>query len=48
MISPYKIKWAGLSSLDFDVWVELSFDADSEQTSTFLNRENITTEHYDG
>lgn len=48
MTSPYKIKWAGMSSLDFDVWTELSFDEDSGQTSTFLNRENITTEHYDG
>lgn len=48
MISPYKIKWAGLSSLDLDVWTELSFDGDSGQTSTFLNRENVTTEHYDG
>jgi hypothetical protein len=48
MIGPYKINWAELSSLDFDVWTELSFDEDSGQTSTFLNRENITTEHYDG
>lgn len=48
MISPYKIKWQNLSSLDFDLWVELSFDEDSGSTSTFLNRENITTEHYNG
>lgn len=48
MISPYKIKWAGLSSLDLDLWTELSFDGDSGPTSTFLNKENIITEHYDG
>ena len=48
MISPYKIKWGGFSSLDFDVLTELSFDGDSGQSSTFLNKENITTEHYDG
>ena len=48
MISPYRISWSGLSSLDFDCWTELSFDSDSGNTSTFLNRENIITEHYDG
>lgn len=48
MIGPYKIQWQNLSSLDFNLWVELSFDEDSGSTSTFLNRENITTEHYNG
>lgn len=48
MISPYKIKWAGFSSLDLDLWTELNFDPNNGAISTFLNRENITTEHYDG
>lgn len=48
MIAPYKIKWAGLSSLDFDLWTELSFDSDNGPMSTFLNREAIETQRYDG
>lgn len=49
MISPYKISWNGLSSLDFDLWTELSIDGDDNgNTSTFLNREAVTSEHYDG
>ena len=49
MITPYKIKWAGLSSLDMDLWTELHIgDGDVGTVSTFLNRENVVTEHYDG
>lgn len=49
MIGPYKITWAGLSSLDLDLWTELSLgDGDNGATSSFLNKESIATEYYDG
>ena len=48
MISPYKINWAGFSSLDFDLWTEITFDSDQGSTSSFLNRESNMTEHYNG
>lgn len=48
MISPYKINWAGFSSLDFDLWTEITFDSDQGATSSFLNRESSITERYDG
>ena len=48
MIAPYRIMWLNKSSLDFDVYTELTFNSDSGATSSFLNRESVTTEHYDG
>lgn len=48
MIDAHKIVWRGLESLEFDVTIHCSFDGDNGAVSSFLNRENIYTEHYDG
>lgn len=51
MISPYKITWDGLSSLDLDLnlYTELSIGGgDNGTTSSFLNREAVTSERFDG
>lgn len=49
MTSPFYIKWQSLSSLDFDLYTELSIGSgDNGNTSTFLNRESVSTEHFDG
>ena len=48
MISPYKFTFRGLSSLDFDVYSELSFDSDSGETNSFLNKEALSFESYNG
>lgn len=49
MISPFKIKWRSYSSLDFDVWTELAFgQGDSGETETFLSKEAVVSESYDG
>lgn len=48
MIDAHRIKWRGLDSLEFDVTIHCSFGGDSGATSSFLNRDNIYTEHYDG
>lgn len=49
MISPFKIKWRSYSSLDFDVWTELAFsEGDNGETDTFLSKEAIVSESYDG
>ena len=48
MIAPYRVVWLAQSSLDFDVRAEIAFDAEQGATSSFLNRESVTTEHYDG
>lgn len=48
MITPYRIVWLNQSSLDFDVWTELALDSDQGATSSFLNKEAVVTEHYDG
>lgn len=48
MISPYKIEWNKMSSLEFDLWTECAFDSDNGDTETHLSREAIISESYDG
>lgn len=48
MISPYKIGWGGYTSIDFDIHTGISFDYDNGNTNTFLNREAIVSESYNG
>lgn len=48
MIDAHKIVYNNLSSEEFDVTLHLSFDSDNGATSSFLNREGVYTEHYDG
>lgn len=49
MTSPFYVKWQSLSSLSLDLYTELSIGSgDNGNTSTFLNRESVSTEHYDG
>lgn len=48
MLSPYKIRWQNVSSLDFNLWTELSFDGDNGDVETHLSREAIMTESYNG
>lgn len=49
MLSPFKISWNGLSSLDLNLWTELSIGgSDNGATTSFLNRESVQTERYDG
>lgn len=48
MIDAHRIVWQGLDSLEFDVTAHCSFGRDGGTTSSFLNRDNIYTEHYDG
>jgi hypothetical protein len=48
MLSPYKIKWNGYSSLEFDLWAEIAFDSDSGETETHLSRDARVSEAYNG
>lgn len=48
MLSPYKIKWLDYTSLEFDCLTELSFDGSDGESETFLNRESVAVESYDG
>lgn len=48
MISPYKIGWLGYTSIDFDIHTGISFDADNGNMSTFLGREAVVSESYNG
>ena len=48
MLSPYKIRWHNMSSLDFDLWTEISFDGDNGDIETHLSREAIVSESYNG
>lgn len=48
MLSPYKISWDGLSSLEFDVIVELAFESDSGAVETHLSKEAVVSETYNG
>ena len=48
MLSPFKIHWNGFSSLDKDLWCELSFGGNSGEASSFLSREAVFTERVDG
>lgn len=48
MLSPYKIRWHNMSSLDFDLWTEISFDGDNGDVETHLSREAVISESYNG
>lgn len=48
MISAHRIVYNKLSSEDVDVIPYLSFNEDNGTVSTFLDREGIYSEHYDG
>lgn len=48
MISPFKVKWLGETSLDKDMWTGVSFDSDNGDTDTHLGREAVVSEVYDG
>lgn len=51
MVSPHKIKYNKISSNELnilDLIMEVAFDSDSGETSTFLNREAIVSESHDG
>lgn len=50
MVSPHKIRYNNISSneLNIDLIIEVAFDSDSGETSSYLNREAIVSETYDG
>lgn len=51
MISPHRIKYLGLESTELnilDLIMCVAFDSDNGETSTFLNREAVVSETYDG
>jgi hypothetical protein len=48
MISANRIKYAGYSSEDFDVFCQFAFDSDNGESDSFLNREAISSDSYHG
>lgn len=48
MRAPYKFKWLGETSLEYDCWAELAFDEDNGDTESHLGREAIVSEAYNG
>lgn len=51
MVSPYKIKYAGVFSDELnmpDLIMDVAIDSDNGETSTFLNREAVSSESYNG
>ena len=48
MLSPYKIVWDGISSLEFEVLTDFAFDSDTGEMETHLSREAIVSESYNG
>ena len=49
MISPKRVKFRNKTNIDYDVIVDCAFESgDSGETESYLNREAITTETYDG
>ncbi len=48
MIDAHRIVYNNLDSLDLDLTAHLSFDNESGASNSFLNREAISTEVYDG
>ena len=50
MVSPHKIRYNDISSneLNIDLIIEVAFDSDSGETSSYLNREAVVSETYDG
>lgn len=51
MISPHRIKYRGIESTELnvlDLIMCVAFDSDNGETNTFLNREAVVSETYDG
>lgn len=51
MVSPHKIRYNHISSNELnilDLIMEVSFDSDNGEVSTYLNREAVVSETYDG
>ena len=48
MLSPYKIEWDGISSLDLDLLTDCCFDSDNGDVSTHLSRDAVVSESYNG
>ena len=48
MIDAHRVVFNSMDSLDFGITPHLSFDGSSGGESSFLNRESIHSEHYDG
>lgn len=48
MIDAHRVVFNGMDSLDFDITPHLSFDGDGGSSASFLNRDSIHSEHYDG
>ena len=51
MISPHRIKFRGIESTELniiDLIMCVAFDSDNGETSTYLNREAVVSETYDG
>lgn len=48
MIAINRCRYNGVSSKDFDLLCDLTFDGDSGETSTYLSREAIASESYRG
>lgn len=48
MIDAHRVVFNGMDSLDFDITPHISFDSDVGGTASFLNRDSIHSEHYDG
>lgn len=51
MISPYKIKYAGIASNELnipDLITCVAMDSDNGESPSFLNRESVVSESYDG
>lgn len=48
MITLNRFTYGGYSSADFDVLVDVSFDSDSGEISSHLNRESVASESYNG
>lgn len=48
MIDAHRVVFNGMDSLDFDITPHLSFDGDNGDSASFLNRDSVYSEHYDG
>lgn len=48
MVAPYRIKFRGQTNMDFDLLCDLSFDSDHGNTESFLAKESMASNVYDG
>lgn len=48
MIGLHRFKYNGYSSQDFDLLCDLAFDSDDGESSSYLNREAVASETYNG